>query len=97
VGAFVWAAANYRSSGHWGRRRWVVSLASCAIAGLCIFLTYYFGLSSVAHLSTGGVGLAFLLGTIGGLGGPSTFEWLKQKVEGLTRQDANQGPAQHNS
>jgi Protein of unknown function (DUF642) len=77
AGAFVSAAASFQKTRRWRYFRWILQFISGAITGVCLYLAYYFGLTKLAHLPMSSSGLAFLCGTVGGYGGPTILNLLR--------------------
>lgn len=73
-------AAKCAAALRWSYLHWVLDMVSAAVIGLCAFLAYYFGLTQLAHLPTYGAGLAFLLGVVGGFGGPPVLAVISRKI-----------------
>jgi hypothetical protein len=74
AGGLVRSASDYPQRRRWKTRRIVIDGVAGTLAGVGLFLAYYYGLSPIAPRLTGGTGLGFLMGLIGGYLGPVAMD-----------------------
>lgn len=80
LGSFVSAATVWNRSRRWKPGRWAVTLASGVVAGLAVFLVYYYSVLPNLPQLSGGLGLVLLLGLLGGYLGPTAIERIADRV-----------------
>ena len=72
-GELIRLSADYSRRHRWGTQRVAMDALAAILAGVAVFLAYYYGLLQIAPRLTGGMGLGFLLGLIGGYLGPAAM------------------------
>ena len=86
AGAFVKAGLNWPRSRRWPASRWIVTLSSGALIGLCAFLAYYYGPAGEAPSLLRGAGMGLLLGMVGGYLGRAAMDGIAKRIFPLTKE-----------
>jgi hypothetical protein len=92
-GELIRLSADYSRRRRWGARRLAVDGLAAILAGIAVFLAYYYGLLQISPRLTGGMGLGFLLGLIGGYLGPAAMNRISGvAVPGTEEKARGKGP-----